>query len=1313
MELDFDFIRRVRHWGVIVVLSALILALCPPAAYGQTETAEWTVLLYYAADNNLEAFLMRELNRLELIGSTAEVHFVALVDRHPHYWTGSDNWSDTRLLHLEKDQNLFTITSPVVRKLGERNTGAAETLERFIAWGITTYPARNYALIISDHGGGWQGAASDETSAGQMISPAGLVQALERGLRTAGIDRLDLLVFDACLMAQLEVWTLLAPYVRYGVASEEITYGLKGIDRAMRDLVDDPAMDAAELGARIVGYFEEHYAGDKTGNTLTMSQVDLEQVPAVQQAVDRLADILRAATDEPETILAVARGLAHAPSFADTDRAFFGMIDLRSFLLILEALSANTPIIQAAQQARAALEQAVLTRYAGQDIPSAGGLSFFFPTLPQLVTIYTDGYQDVLDPMPGAAQSPWVQFLRLYPQALERVVEQPTVAPLHLDREAISQGERAKVTTTVGGIGLREVQLVIGRVEGDLLIVADSNRLVLRQQAVEEGLMVPVWDVQRNPMQAWWDGTGWALSNGERSVRVSLYATAPGSEIFAVPGYFRSALSGDELEGEIQYRVDLEDGTASYVGAFTRQKNGLLGPYFFEKGDRFTAKRQVISLTDGSVQNVPGGTLVIGEAPPELVSVSLPAGVYQFGIRAVNLADESAMELAELRVETGEMPPQPYRSRSLAFSTLQPAGWLVEETVGTVTFTPDDLSAVKAQVGVIPLARLGVVGRQPLDQILPALLDILSADEAIRDVQFDSARAATLAGQPAQEVEYTYEHIERGQISGTLTAFIDSRREQLFAFVSEAPTRTRSEEQAALDLIRDHLQLLPSISLNRVYRNQAMGFSLSYNDYWQVIEQPAGGDVFFYTPAGDAALRIQQHLGKRQPTPQDNDAQLFIYVEDWLRQQPDLTVTRPQDVQLSGLSGRELTYSFQDEEGKRFEGRVAAVTTRDGRVYIVNSELDTSSPERDLLQNDLQTMLTSFTIVAPDASPVPLPGEGWRIYENRELHFGVAYLDLFEVTEDLSDPAFRMVRFSYQDWATIEIAVVPLAPDIPPGVGVADRLVRQRLEQLQAIYPDMQMGTIADMELGDIPARGAGYGWYNTMLATPGGEGGEMEGTVLAAPTPYGFAYVVNLSLPTQLAGDSPVDASVVPFLLGTFTPLLEDLQPVGQIDATGQLLRFYLNAPLGVRMTVPRMWRLLEEGNRVVWTGTDAIGRPMPGYQIEIALLGQEAPLSQDEIDAVLGQLIEQAQEAEEGALRSLRDIGEPADAQLAGLQGRSATFLAVYRGSELVQARYVILQHESGDLYLVDTLVPVALPQPQRAILQRVLDSLELGIE
>jgi hypothetical protein len=593
--------RVIRVLVALLVVSLLPFAPAGPT-HAQSTRGQWTVLIYSAADNNLESVMMRDINRLEMIGSTDDVNLVALIDRHPQYWTGSDNWSDTRLLHIELDNNLFTITSPVVRRLGEANTGDPATLQRFIEWGVQTYPAEHYALIIADHGGGWQGASSDESSGDQMISLAGLEQALADGLGGAGLEQLDLLVFDACLMGELEVWALMAPFARYGVASEEVTYGLSGLDTTIRQLVTDPQMDAADLATLFVDNFAAYYADDKNLTTLTMSAVDLAQLPPLQRAVERLAKVLMAEMDRPEVILAAARGVAHSPSFADTDREFFGMIDLRSFLLILERLSDNPAVVRAVQQTQQALERAVISRYGGPDVPSVGGLSFFFPTWSRLVDIYRSGYKDVLAPVPGADTSPWIEFLTRYPEAVKEEVETPTVSGLRLESDTIAAGDVAQASATVGGIGLREVQLIAGRVEGDTLITVDANRIVLDEEEIEDGLSIPMWDPVRNPMTASWDGAGWVVTNGERSVRTSVQATAPGSDTFAVPGFILSVSGGRELDGEIQFAIDIETGETTYLGAFVRQRNGLLGSYTFEPGDAFAVKRQVINLKDGSMQ---------------------------------------------------------------------------------------------------------------------------------------------------------------------------------------------------------------------------------------------------------------------------------------------------------------------------------------------------------------------------------------------------------------------------------------------------------------------------------------------------------------------------------------------------------------------------------------------------------------------------------------------------------------------------------------------------------------------------------------
>jgi hypothetical protein len=1297
---------------VIRVFVALMIASLLPTApalpvHGQAGEARWTVLIYSAADNNLESVMMRDINRLEMIGSTDDVNLVALIDRHPQYWTGSDNWSDTRLIRIEQDNNLFTITSPVIRRLGEANTGDPETLRRFIEWGVQSYPAEQYMLIIADHGGGWQGASSDESSDDQMISLAGLQRALEGGLRGAGLEQLDLLVFDTCLMGELEVWALLAPYARYGVASEEITYGLSGLNTTIGALVDDSDISPADLARLFVDNFAAYYADNKTFTTLTMSAVDLEQLPAVQRAVDRLAKALIADVNTPETILAAARGVAHSPAFADTDREFFGIIDLRSFLLILEYLSENPTVVKAAQQAQRALEEAVLARYGGPDVPSVGGLSFFFPTWSRLVDIYRNGYKDIIEPVPGADESAWIEFLTRYPDALKAEVEIPTIDDLRLASDTLAEGEVAEATATVGGIGLKEVQLIAGRVEGDALITVDANRIVLDEEEVEEGLGIPAWDPVSNPMTASWDGAGWVVSNGAQSVRTSIQAVAPGSDTFAVPGFIRSISGGREMDGEIQFAIDMETSEATFIGAFVRQPNGLLGAYTFEPGDAFAVKRQVINLTDGSVEEVRGGGLMVGQSPPELLPAPVPAGSYQFGIRAVNLADEGTTQLADLRV-TREVEAAEYRSRSLSFVTQRPADWLVEETVGTVTFTPDEVSSVKAQVAVIPLARLGAAGRLSLEEMLPALVDILSADSAVGDVETGEVSPATLAGRDAQRLDYTYALAGRGTIAGSIVALLDAAREQLVVSLAEAPAGTLEDELPALDLVRDNLSLLPTMFVSRTYSNPTLGFSLRYNDYWQVIERPGTSDVFFRTSALDAALRIQERPGRRLPSKEDNDAQLAIYVEEWLKGESGLEVSDPSDVELSGLAGRRVDYVFEEDSGARIEGSVAAVTTRDGRAYLLNAEVDTTSVESDTLRADLDRMQASFTIVDPDASPVPNPGEGWLIYENPDLHFGLAYLDFLDVEEALDDPDFQVVRFTYGELMGIEVGLLPLTANTPPTADTADRLVSEFVATLGADHPDMQVGTLARMDLAGIPARGQSYGWVLDDVAGSD-EPVEIEGTALVAPTPYGFAYLVNLYVPLFFTGDAPVDADVVPHLLGTFTPLLEGLKPVSQVASTGQRLRFYVNDRLGVRVTVPVSWRSVEESHGVTFSGTDEVGRPMAGYEVHIQNLGRADVLAVTEMDMKLGELISEALDAETAELRPMGNIGDPVDASLDDLAGRSVEFVALYRNAAVVKYRVILVQSESGQLYQVSVLVPVSVAEAQQETLARVLDSIE----
>ena len=79
----------------------------------------------------------------------------------------------------------------------------------------------------------------DESSDYDSLSLAEIDEALATGLDGAGVDRLDLLGFDACLMATYEVASTLAPRADLLLASQEFEPG-HGWDYTALEAASEP-----------------------------------------------------------------------------------------------------------------------------------------------------------------------------------------------------------------------------------------------------------------------------------------------------------------------------------------------------------------------------------------------------------------------------------------------------------------------------------------------------------------------------------------------------------------------------------------------------------------------------------------------------------------------------------------------------------------------------------------------------------------------------------------------------------------------------------------------------------------------------------------------------------------------------------------------------------------------------------------------------------------------------------------------------------------------------------------------------------------
>ncbi|MGB2914945.1 MAG: clostripain-related cysteine peptidase, partial [Candidatus Microthrix parvicella] len=225
------------------------------SARGEDAAAEdgsWTILQYSMADNNLEEFMMVDLEELAEVESDDGPNIVALVDRSDEESEvalgDQGDWAGARILRLGNGE--FSTLS----ELGDVNTGDPALLADFISESIKENPADHYGLVISDHGASWPGIGPDD-SFDDSLELAELQTALGDGLEDAGIERLDVLGFDACLMASYEVASAMAPFADRMIASEQLEPGHGWDYRSFQVLADE--VDADTFGRAVIEGFAE------------------------------------------------------------------------------------------------------------------------------------------------------------------------------------------------------------------------------------------------------------------------------------------------------------------------------------------------------------------------------------------------------------------------------------------------------------------------------------------------------------------------------------------------------------------------------------------------------------------------------------------------------------------------------------------------------------------------------------------------------------------------------------------------------------------------------------------------------------------------------------------------------------------------------------------------------------------------------------------------------------------------------------------------------------------------------------------------
>lgn len=124
-----------------------------------------TLLVYMAADNELESYALTNLKQMEW-ANYENMNVLVLLDRSEDYDKTNGNWTDTRLFEVAHDENKrsYIISQKIeCEPLGLSKTSSTEldmgdynVLKTFIEFARANYTAEKYALIIWGHGTGWR-----------------------------------------------------------------------------------------------------------------------------------------------------------------------------------------------------------------------------------------------------------------------------------------------------------------------------------------------------------------------------------------------------------------------------------------------------------------------------------------------------------------------------------------------------------------------------------------------------------------------------------------------------------------------------------------------------------------------------------------------------------------------------------------------------------------------------------------------------------------------------------------------------------------------------------------------------------------------------------------------------------------------------------------------------------------------------------------------------------------------------------------------------------------------------------------------------
>lgn len=381
--------------GILLILALVI---------GTAAAEETTTLLVYMCGTDLQDAACEDLVEMAEVEAGDAINLVVLAGGAKS-WDLEDLQGNSRTLAVIRDGYFESLED-----WGKASMGSAESLEEFLEFGMTEFPADRVMVVLWDHGAGSEGGICfDETYNDDSLTVAEINETLSRLEESVPDFHIHIFGCDACMMATYEMASMLADHsIDYFVASEELEPGI-GWDYTgwLEILAEDPSISDEDLCGAIIETFMEAGLADDPDDYLTLSAVDLSQMNTLKTSMEQFASVM--SVQLQNNMSAIRRGRSRMYAFGSFSDASWDMVDLGAVLNAYAQFDSA-----GAAEAKRCLSKAVIASSQTDNLDTCCGLSILLPQdTADTFGTYREGIE-LTEVIPN-----WIGFIDSYVSALQ------------------------------------------------------------------------------------------------------------------------------------------------------------------------------------------------------------------------------------------------------------------------------------------------------------------------------------------------------------------------------------------------------------------------------------------------------------------------------------------------------------------------------------------------------------------------------------------------------------------------------------------------------------------------------------------------------------------------------------------------------------------------------------------------------------------------------------------------------------------------------------------------------------------------------